>query len=385
MLNIGIMNKNNKISQGVKYFLVIASILTILIFLLSPAFLYSEDTDFFIKSSNFITFSWQKFLIYILYKIKLTYLAIFIQNIIIAICSAFIIVKIENNYNIFIKNKYLDFIIKIIPFLSFPILLSLNFNLEIVLYSFLATTFFVMLFCNNKQEWNNSYLFLFIMLSIIISSWTNTGCIYLITSILFIIFSKNIQSYLKKIIVLILVILSTFSINYLSNTDYSNDYNEQLVNNAIKQPKEYITNHISFYNLSDAHIYNSGFNHNLKFTYYIENNNGNTVCDKITSILACQTNFLKYKAFYKILYSISIPLTIFIVLNLYFLLRKQWFSFCITLSPLLVTLASFLSCSNEFYLYYLPIILQGHIVLLFFVLWIFINYKKILEYKIEIK
>ena len=238
--------------------------------------------------------------------------------------------------------------LKMLPFLTFPFLLFQYSSCNIAIYSIIEVAFLTFLICAAKKGKN----------------W----------KILYTVFS-------------IIILIGTFS--YLKSNNWLSIYdaydNHWLLQTKLEKPNSYIRKQIDIYNIADSHYYNSSYE--LKYIYFFDSliNNTPDLREKTVLTLACQTKNKKHEAFFVIFYCVSNPLTIFCLLNLGYLFRKNWSEFTITLFPLIKTLFIFLLTSKPIFIFYLPIYLEGYIVFYFMILFLLQKNKEILEYKIEIE
>ena len=151
---------------------------------------------------------------------------ILIQNIIISICVAFCIVKIEQTCNIYLTHyKWLDIIFKLTPFLLPPILMYQFSGYRIGLYVYLELTMLCILVCSYKDstKWSVAYTSLFVFLCAIVSTWRTESLCYIPVVCIALAFFKNILSTSKKVGVIFFIILSFNCINYFQNNAVGNN------------------------------------------------------------------------------------------------------------------------------------------------------------------
>lgn len=217
-------NNNSSIKRGVKYFSIILLGTTVLLLLLYPGLWSWDDIDYLLYSSNYIVYAWYHILssaFFCLFAQILPFPAgiILIQNILISICAAFVLVKLENVYNFHLKNRFFDILIKLLPFFTFPVLRYQLSGYLIGLYSYLELALFVMVLCaiKKQEKWNLSYLFLFSTLVAITSSIQIQNHFFITIAILFMFLNKELTKNLYKILATIFILISFIGINLIQN------------------------------------------------------------------------------------------------------------------------------------------------------------------------
>lgn len=151
---------------------------------------------------------------------------ILIQNIIIAICVAFTVTKLENAFNIGeILNPVVDIIVKLTPFLLPPVLMYQFSGYRMGLYLYVELVMLVMLICSLKDdhEWSLSYLLLFTFLCIISSTWRTESFFYIPAACLLLLFiKKTIIQNKRKVLCAIILIIGFMSITKAQNSELGN-------------------------------------------------------------------------------------------------------------------------------------------------------------------
>jgi hypothetical protein len=151
---------------------------------------------------------------------------VLLQNLIISICVAFSVTKLENSYNIIkLKNCYLDILAKIVPFLLPPVLMYQFSGYRIGLYIYLELVMLVILICaiRDKQQWNWIYTLLFCFLCVIVGTWRTESFFYIPFSCLLLLFVDNNTIFkIKKIVCMILLILGYLGMNFWQNRSLGN-------------------------------------------------------------------------------------------------------------------------------------------------------------------
>lgn len=144
---------------------------------------------------------------------------IFLQNVIISICVAFSITKLEKIFPLFrIKNTILDVVLKSIPFLLPPVLLYQFSGYRIGLYVYLEVAVLILLVClykeNKKWTWKGILLFSFLV--IIVSCWRTESFIYIpFFGILILFAHESVITFRKKIICILF-----FSVGFIGMTKW---------------------------------------------------------------------------------------------------------------------------------------------------------------------
>ncbi|CDD58922.1 hypothetical protein [Clostridium sp. CAG:43] len=136
---------------------------------------------------------------------------ILIQNIIISVCVAFSVTKLERIFHIRkVKYRLIDSILKCIPFLLPPILSYQYSGYRIGIYIYLELTFIIMSICiyEGEKEWNYRKLLMFCFLSVIVACWRTESFIYIpFICILFLFVRKEKLSRKKKFLGIMILIL----------------------------------------------------------------------------------------------------------------------------------------------------------------------------------
>lgn len=154
---------------------------------------------------------------------------ILLQNIIISICVAFSVTKLEVVFHIKKSNKKLvDTLIKLFPFLLPPVLMYQFSGYRIGLYVYLELTMLVILIgaIKDKKEWSYQYLLLFCFLCVVVAVWRTESFLYIPCACLQILFvKKNIIPHNKKIVCMLLLVIGFIGANKAQNSELGNaDY-----------------------------------------------------------------------------------------------------------------------------------------------------------------
>jgi len=165
---------------------------------------------------------------------------ILLQNIIISVCVAFVVTKLEATYKIkIIKNKLLDLLIKLLPFCLPPVLIYQFSGYRIGLYIYIELTMLVMLICasKDKTKWSKQYIGLFCFLCIIAASWRSESFFYIpFVCLIILCMKKEIISRLAKVICILIICIGFAGIVRLQNFLFSSkDYSLlSLVNQCVE-------------------------------------------------------------------------------------------------------------------------------------------------------
>ncbi|WWR19204.1 hypothetical protein V1226_22550 [Lachnospiraceae bacterium JLR.KK009] len=142
---------------------------------------------------------------------------ILLQNIIISICVAFGVTKLETIFGIGRwKNKFADAVVKILPFLLPPVLMYQFSGYRIGLYVYLEFVMLVMLMgaIKDKEEWSKAYLSLFCILCIIVSTWRTESLFYIPCACILLWFiNKKVIPNPRKIFCILMIVIGFFGID----------------------------------------------------------------------------------------------------------------------------------------------------------------------------
>lgn len=151
---------------------------------------------------------------------------ILLQNIIISVCVAFVITKLEDIFGISIlKNRALDIIVKLLPFLLPPVLCYQFSGYRIGLYVYIELVMLVILIGiqNDEKEWNIGYLILFCVLCTVVAVWRTESLFYTPCAILLFSFAnKQVIPNRKKLLCIVILIISIQVVNKLQNDELGN-------------------------------------------------------------------------------------------------------------------------------------------------------------------
>ncbi len=157
---------------------------------------------------------------------------IILQSIIIALCVGYFIARIETSYEIVrLKNKYLDILLKIIPFLLPPVLMYQFSGYRMGLYIYLELVTLVMIICGikDKQEWKWNKILMLSFLVIVISVWRTESFVYIpFIYIVICTLNKKVLSRTKKILFILIVILGFVGLTMFQDYELGNN-NYQII------------------------------------------------------------------------------------------------------------------------------------------------------------
>jgi len=136
---------------------------------------------------------------------------ILLQNVIVAICVAFAVTKLESTFEIKrLKIKIIDIFVKIVPFLLPPVLMYQFSGYRMGMYVYIELVALVICICAfyDKNKWSKKYIALFCFVAIITSTWRSESLIYMpIFCILLLGFNeKIITNFSKKICIVIIAL-----------------------------------------------------------------------------------------------------------------------------------------------------------------------------------
>lgn len=154
------------------------------------------------------------------------------QNIIISVCVAFIVTKLEYTFPLrTLKHKPLDLFVKVLPFLAPPVLIYQFSGYRLGMYIYLELVLLVILLCawKDKKEWSVPYLLLFVFLAVVVSLWRTESFLYLpLVLILVPCIRGDILPKSKKVVTLVLVLAGFLGIYKLQSAALGQD-NYQLM------------------------------------------------------------------------------------------------------------------------------------------------------------
>jgi len=230
-----IKEHNKSYERGIFVFAVYFILIMVTTVILWPGTWTWDDIGIMTGVLGYTSFmAWQHFLTGLLHAVLLQVfphpgVLILVQNLIISICVAFCVVKLENSFGLkILKNAFIDTVIKLIPFIMPPVLLYQFSGYRMGLYVYLEFTMLVIALCAVKQEqmWSWQYALLFDFLAILAASWRSESLIYLPFIFLFLLLlNKRVLTLPKKLSSIVIISLAFLSINslqkaYLGTGDY---------------------------------------------------------------------------------------------------------------------------------------------------------------------
>lgn len=237
-----IKNKVPIYIRGFKIFCIYLSIITLILLCVSPGLW--EDLGMLETDSLFIYFPWQHILSsmeHILYAQILPFAGgiLFVRQIIISCCIAYIITQTETTFNLYLKNKFLDLAIKLLPFLMFPVIRYQLTEMRMGLYVYLEAVMLFMVICafHKKSKWTNREFLLFAFLGVLCSVWRTEGLIYYPFLCLLLLFMKYLGSFKKRFLALILI---TFGVFFITNSQQKLCMNNYIVVSTVRQCAEIV-------------------------------------------------------------------------------------------------------------------------------------------------
>ena len=152
-----------------------------------------------------------------------------LQCILIALCVAFCITKLERTYNIYLSRyHYVDLLIKFLPFLLPPVLMYQFSGYRFGLYVYLEMTVLVIMACAIKEdkEWGVCYGLMICFLCIIVACWRTESFVYLPCMLLEILLvSKRVIPLPRKVIGILIIVLGFWGLNNQQKIELgSNNY-----------------------------------------------------------------------------------------------------------------------------------------------------------------
>ncbi len=152
---------------------------------------------------------------------------IFLQELVISICVAFVVTKLEQSFHLHtFSNKYLDIFIKVLPFLAPPVLIYQFSGYRLALYIYVELVMLVMLLCawKDKKEWSVPYLLLFCFLAVLAANWRTESFLYLpLVLVLIPCVRKDVLPKAKKVACLALVVIGFLGVYKFQSYALGND------------------------------------------------------------------------------------------------------------------------------------------------------------------
>ena len=222
--------------RGFQIFLIYYTLMMALLVILWPGTWSWDDLWTLSDISRYSSFNaWQHILTGLYQDILLQYLPfpggiILLQNCVISVCVAFIVVKLECTFSIQRLNScFLDILLKVLPFLLFPVLQYQFSGYRMGLYVYLELTMLTILICapHDQSIWGYKYSLFLCFLVLIVSVWRTESFFYVpCVCVLLLLLSKTILSVRRKIICVLLMLIGFFALtnwqNYsLGNSNYN--------------------------------------------------------------------------------------------------------------------------------------------------------------------
>lgn len=144
---------------------------------------------------------------------------ILLQNIIISVCVAWSVTKLENVFELgYLKNRIIDYIAKLLPFLLIPVIRYQFSGYRMGLYVQLEMILMVMLICawKEKKSWNYVDISMFAIIGAIVAAWRSESLLYIPSFIILLYFvKKEVLTKKKKIICILMLCITYFVISFV--------------------------------------------------------------------------------------------------------------------------------------------------------------------------
>lgn len=221
--------------RGLFIFSAYFAIIMLLLVALWPGTWSLDDAFDLIAEQSYDWTAWQHILTGIYQQVLLQILPfpggiILLQNVGIALCVAFVITKLEYSFAIpTFGNKFIDTFIKLLPFLTPPVLMYQFSGYRMGLYVYIELAMLVAWLCTIKeqQEWRWQYIILFSVLCAVTAVWRTESLFYIPFICVSMFFTKKeVLPKLKKVICILLILCIYFGINHVQT--------EKLGNNSYK-------------------------------------------------------------------------------------------------------------------------------------------------------
>ncbi len=227
-----IKNGDKEYKRGFEVFSIYFSILMMFLCILWPGTWSWDDALSLLTERWYNWTDWQHIFTGIFQMVLLQIMPfpggiIFLQNLIIALIVAFAVVKLEISFNIpRLKKHYLDIIVKLLPFLTPPVLMYQFSGYRMGVYIYVEFSMLIIWLCSikDKKKWGWGYAFLFSALCAITATWRTESLFYIPLVNLGILFiKKEILSNKKKWSCIFLMICIYSGINYAQNQILGNN------------------------------------------------------------------------------------------------------------------------------------------------------------------
>lgn len=229
-INIKAGNKSYK--RGMEIFLFYFVIMMLLLLILWPGTWSLDDIQVLKSIDKYKKWgAWQHFLSGLYLAVLLQVLpfpggAILLQNVLVSICVAVVVTKLEIIYDLKrIKIGWIDKLVKVFPFLLPPVLMHQFSGYRMGLYIYLELVMIVFLIeaIKCKKQWSIGYTFLFGFLAVMVSTWRTESFLYAPGVCLLVIFmDKDVLSVKRKVMTLLLIVIGFLGINKFQNWSLGN-------------------------------------------------------------------------------------------------------------------------------------------------------------------
>ena len=218
--------------RGLYIFSVYFAIIMLLLLALWPGTWSWDDAWDLIAEQSYDWTAWQHILTGIYQQVLLQILPfpggiILLQNAGIALCVAYVITKLEYSFAIpMIGNKYIDTIIKLLPFLTPPVLMYQFSGYRMGPYVYIELVMLVAWLCaiKDQQEWSWQYIILFSVLCAVTAVWRTESLFYIPFVCVSMFFTKKeVLPKFKKAICILLVLCIYFGINHVQTAKLGNN------------------------------------------------------------------------------------------------------------------------------------------------------------------
>lgn len=233
-----IIKQDSEYRRGFQIFCFYFAIMLVLLLILWPGTWAWDDLHTLNGIQGYESFNpWQHIITGIYQDLMLQILPfpggiIFLQNVIISICVAFVVTKLEKVFAIkIIKNFLMDIFLKVIPFLLPPVLMYQFSGYRMGLYVYLELVMLTILICFNKEnmglKWH--YIILFCFLTVIVSTWRTESFFYIpCVCILILFIKKSVLSIVRKIVCILVIVIGFLGVNTLQKQALG-DSNYQII------------------------------------------------------------------------------------------------------------------------------------------------------------
>lgn len=210
-----VKNRNVYYIRGLKIFLIYFGILMMLLLILWPGTWSWDDASGIVAEHYYGWNPWQHIVTAIYHEVLLQILPflgglIILQNMIIAGIVAYFIINVEKYFDIpILKNKYVDILIKILPFMLPPILMHQFSGYRMGMYIYVELLMLIILvkIIQNKEiKWK--LILLFAMLVGIVSTWRTESVFYIpFVLIIILVTDKRYLPFIKKVVCISFILL----------------------------------------------------------------------------------------------------------------------------------------------------------------------------------